>query len=461
MPGRFTAALIVALSIQLNVYAEDNAAGSRVATPAPAVTMNWPQFRGRGATGIGDGSTPTTWDVEGMVNVRSKTRIPGLGHSSPIIWGERLFVTTCVSGKANPMLRVGLYGDIDPLKDDTRHSWRVYCVNVSDGKILWERTACEGVPKIKRHPKSTHANSTPATDGRHVVAFFGSEGLYCYDLDGELLWKKDLGRLDSGYWKAPEAQWGFGSSPIIYGNMVIVQCDVQGGSFLAAFDINDGKSIWRVPRREVCTWSTPTIHEGPEGVELLVNGYWHIGGYDPQTGKELWKLDGGSDIPVPTPFVAHGLIFITSSHRGPRPLYAISVGAHGDITLPEGRTSNEHIAWSRMGRGIYMQTPIVYGDYLYTCRDNGVLICYEAKTGKQIYRRRLGSGSTGFTASAVANDGKLYYTSEDGDIYVIKAGAEPDVLAVNSMGEVCMATPAISNGRLFIRTQHHIFCVGR
>jgi outer membrane protein assembly factor BamB len=357
-------------------------------------------------------------------------------------------------------LRVGLYGDIASVDDASRHSWQIYCLSKTDGKVLWDKVACAGVPKIRRHPKSSHANSTPATDGTHVVALFGSEGLYCWTVDGKLLWKKDLGRLDSGYWKVPKAQWAFGSSPIIYKGLVIVQCDVQNNPFLAAYDVTSGKQVWHKKRREVCTWSTPTIHEGPKRTELIVNGFWHIGGYDPQTGKELWKLDGGADIPVPTPFVAHDLIYITSSHSKPRPIYAIRVGATGDITLKQGEQSSDHIAWSLMRRGTYMQTPIVYGDYLYTCTDRGVLTCYEARTGKEVYRKRIDGGGGGFTASAVAADGKLYYTGEDGDIYVLEAGPDARHLATNSMGEICMATPAISNGHIFIRTQHHVFCIG-
>lgn len=439
--------------LPLTAGAGQGANGSSVVGEAKG---NWPQFRGPHARGVADdAAVPASWDAATMARIKWKTPIPGLGHSSPIIWGDRLFVTTCISGRPNPPLRVGLYGDIEPLIDNTNHRWRVYCLDKKTGRMIWERTARQGVPSIKRHPKSTHANSTPATDGKHVVAFFGSEGLYCYDFDGELLWKKDLGVLDAGYWKLPAAQWAFGSSPIIFKNMVIVQCDVQGDSFLAALDLKDGREIWRTPRRDVCTWSSPTVHEGPDRVELIANGYRHIGGYDPFTGRALWKMGGGSDIPVPTPFVAHDLIFITSSHRGPHPLYAIRLGASGDITLKEGETSSRHVAWGRLGRGTYMQTPIVYGDYLYTCRDNGVLTCYDARTGGQQYRTRLGGGGTGFTASAVAADGKLFYTSEDGDIYVLQAGAEPELLGINSMGEVCMATPAISDGRIYIRTQRH------
>lgn len=422
---------------------------------------NWPQFRGASARGVADGSTPPAkWDTGSGENIKWKTPIPGLGHSSPVIWGDRVFVTTSISGKDKPTLKVGLYGDITPLADDTKHSWRVYCLDRDTGKILWERVAHEGVPKIKRHPKSTHANCTPATDGKRVVAFFGSEGLYCYDLDGKLLWEKDLGVLDAGFWRVPGAQWGFGSSPVLHDGKVYVQCDVQKDPFLAAFDADTGEELWRTPRNDVCTWSTPTVFKVDGRVEVIANGYHNIAGYDAATGERRWWMDGGSDIPVPTPIVAHDLIFITSSHGQPRPVYAIRTGAHGDIGLKDGEKSNKFIAWSRTGRGAYMQTPIVYRDYLYTCLDNGILTCYEAKTGEQAYRVRMGGGKSGFTASPVAADGKLYFASEDGEVYVIKAGPSYEIIAVNSMGEYCMATPAITGDDLFIRTQQHLFCIG-
>ncbi len=280
---------------------------------------DWPQFRGLRASGVAEAQHPSThWDVATDVNIRWKTAIPGLGHASPIITGNRVFIVTAVGSEENPGLEVGLYGDIRPVPDEGLQSWRLYCLNKQTGHIDWERTVHEAVPAIKRHTKATHANSTPATDGRYVVVFLGSEGLYCYDLCGRLVWKKDLGVLDSGYYVVPAAQWGFGSSPIIYQDMVIVQCDVQQDSFLAAFDIRQGDELWRVPREDVPTWSTPTIVDGARP-QLIVNGCRHAGGYDPFTGQELWRLAGGGDIPVPTPIAAGDLIFLTSATDGSHP----------------------------------------------------------------------------------------------------------------------------------------------
>ena len=423
-----------------------------------AAAQNWPSFRGPGARGIGQGQTPFNWNVETGENVLWKVPISGLAHSSPVVWGDRIFLTSAVGG--DPNLKVGLYGAIQPVEDNSVHSYRVYCLDRKTGKILWERTAHEGIPRIKRHPKSTHANSTPATDGKHLVVFFGSEGLYCYDLEGNLLWKKDLGVLDSGYFMVPDAQWGFGSSPIIYEGKVIIQSDVLKGSFLAAFDVSDGRELWRTARSDVPTWSTPTVHREGSRTQIIVNGFRHIGGYDAETGEELWKLTGGGDIPIPTPFVAGGLVFITNAHGSMAPIYAIRAGAEGDISLTGGQTSSRYVAWSQLGRtGAYMPTPVVIGDYLYVGRDNGVLSCYRARTGERVYRQRLGEGGA-FSASVVSADNKIYFTGEDGDIYVVEAGPEFKQLAVNAMGEVCMATPAISDGVIYFRTQNHLVAVG-
>ena len=422
-------------------------------------SANWPSFRGPRASGIAVGSAPTTWDVESGRNVLWKTPIPGLGHSSPAIWGDRVFMTTAIGGKREEELRVGLYGDIRPVNDDTVHRYKVYCLDRKTGKILWERTAHEGVPRTKRHTKSTHANPTPATDGKHVVVFFGSEGLYCYDFKGKLLWKKDLGVLESAFFAVPMAQWGFGSSPVIHDGRVIVQCDVIKGSFLAAFDVRTGKEIWRTPREDVPTWSTPTVHEHGGRTRIIVNGFKQIGGYDFETGKELWRLHGGGDIPVPTPVVAHGLAFITNAHGAMAPIYAVRAGATGNISLDGHQTSNAGVAWMTPRDGAYMQTPLVYGDLLYVCRDNGVLGCYRARTGEEVYRQRLGGGRTGYSASAVAADGKIYFTSEMGEVQVVRAGPEFELLATNSLDEISMATPAISEGVLFFRTRHHLVAI--
>jgi outer membrane protein assembly factor BamB len=432
---------------------------SAVASVRDHEGSNWPSFRGPHAIGVAEGyPTPTTWDLGKSEGILWATEIPGLAHSSPIVWGDSVFLTTSI-GEDDKTLRVGLYGDVRPVEDNSVHHWIVYRIDKSSGKILWSQLAHEGVPKIKRHPKSTHANPTPATDGKHIVALFGSEGMYCYDFAGKLLWSKDLGVLDSGFFVAPGAQWGFASSPVIFDNKVFVQCDVQKGSFVAAFDIRNGEEVWRTARHDVPTWCTPTIYSDNQYTILLVNGWKHIGGYDAETGKEIWRLRGGGDIPVPTPVTAHGMVFITNAHGSLSPIYAIRLDSTGDITLAEGATSNDAVVWSIKRGGAYMQTPLVYGDYLYSCRDNGVLSCYQAKTGKRLYQERLGRGAGGFSASPVAADGKLYFSSEVGDVYVVRAGPRFELLSVNSLDEIVMATPAISEGTLYFRTRSKLIAI--
>lgn len=430
--------------------------------PASArVGIDWPGFRGIAARGVDDaGSLPLQWNVPESRMVKWRVPVAGLGHSSPVVWGDMVCTTTAVSGTPDPQLKVGLYGDITSVVDTTEHKWIVMCFDKHTGKPRWERVARAAVPAVKRHPKSTHASSTLATDGRHIVAFFGAEGLYAYDVTGELLWKKDFGLLDSGFFMAPDAQWGFASSPVIHNGRVIVQADVQKGSFVAAFDVRTGKELWRTSREDVPTWSTPAVVSMNGRDQVIVNGWRHIGGYDLETGKAVWRMTGGGDIPVPTPIVAHGLVFITNAHGKLAPIYAVKPSATGDITLKEGETSNAHIAWSYLRDGGYMQTPLVYGDLLYVCRDNGVLSVFDAKTGVRHYQARLGDGRTGFSASAVAAGGRIYFTGEDGDVFVVKAGTTFEVLATNPLGEVAMATPAISEGALLFRTRNHLLAVG-
>jgi outer membrane protein assembly factor BamB len=439
--------------------------------PAVPVELNgvvdrvkpWPSFRGPGATGAADGQfPPTAWDAATGRHLRWKAPIPGLGLSCPVVTGDRLFLTTAIpDGNARPALRTGQYGDVDPVKETEPHTWKVFCLDTTDGHLLWERTACTGVPRVKRHPKSSHANSTPATDGKRVVACFGSEGLYCYTLDGDLRWRKELGKLSSGWFFHPDYEWGFGSSPIIYRDLVIVQCDIGKDSFIAAYHLDDGHLVWQTPRDEVPSWGTPTVIEPASGQpELVTLATAFARGYDPLTGKELWRLGKFSEITVPTPFFAQGLIFLASGYRPIQPVYAVRPGARGDISLKEGEESNAHVAWSKQRGGPYLPTPIAYGEHLYCCSNGGILTCFEAKTGKQMYQERLG-GTSGYTAAPVAADGRLYFTGEDGDVRVVKAGPTFELLAINQLGEACLATPAISDGTIFIRGREHLFAFSR
>jgi outer membrane protein assembly factor BamB len=417
---------------------------------------NWPQYRGIAASGLGDGTPPLRWNTETGENIRWKTPIPGLGYSSPVVWGDRLFLTTAVPAKGDAEVKLGLYGDIKPVKNEGAQSFQVLCLDRRTGKILWQQTAVQTTPKIKRHPKSSHANPTPATDGQRLIVSFGSEGLYAYSLDGKLLWKKDLGVLDSGYYVAPDAQWGFASSPILHEDKVIIQADVQKNSFLAAFDAKTGKELWRTPRQDVPTFGTPAVlPNGEGGLQVVVNGWKHMGGYDLATGKERWRLAGTGDIPVPTPVFANGLIVLTAAHGGGRPIYAIRPDAKGDLSQNKAA-----IAWSQDRSGNYMQTPLLADGIGYFCLDNGVMTVFELTSGERLYQQRLGTAS-GFTSSPVAAAGRLYITNEDGHTFVLQQGKEYKVLAENELGEPVMATPAVVDGTLYIRGGRHLFAIGQ
>ncbi|HEX5707001.1 MAG TPA: PQQ-binding-like beta-propeller repeat protein [Pyrinomonadaceae bacterium] len=427
-----------------------------VAGVVSASAQNWPQYRGPRASGVADGmKTPTAWDGVKGEGVVWKTPVPGLSHSSPVVWGERVFVITAVSSEP-PAVNVKDKG-IGLARDEARHAWKIYALERKTGKILWERTAHEGVPRARRHIKATQANSTPATDGRYVVALMGSEGLYAYDMSGKLVWKQDLGVLNPGLWDDKNSSWGHASSPVIYRDLVIVQADGHAQSFIAAFNLKDGKQAWRVERVEITSWSTPTILEGKTRTELIANGGRFIRGYDPLTGKELWRFsDSDTQVKMQAPLVAQGLIFITGGYPPGRAMYAFRPGAVGDVSLKAGEETNQFLAWRTASGSPYTPTPVVYGEHLYTVADNGVVAAYDARTGQRIYQERLPST---FSASPIAADGKIYASSEDGEVYVLRAGPKFELLATNPMGAALMATPAITDGLLIIRSQTHVYAI--
>ena len=422
---------------------------------------NWPQYRGPQARGVDESkSAPTSWNLATGENIRWRTPIAGLSHAAPIVWDNRVYVVTAVK-PGETSLKIGLYGDIESVKEFEPQEWRLLALERAEGKVVWDVLALKSVPRVQRHTKSSHANSTPTTDGQRIVAIFGSEGLFCFGMDGALKWKQDLGPMDSGYFQSPTAQWGFASSPVLHEGKVIVQCDVQTNSFLALFDAESGKELWRTARQDVPTWSTPTVVTRGDRTQIVVNGWHHTGGYDLKTGTELWRLKGGGDIPVPTPIFAHDLIYLTSAHGKLRPLRAIRPTATGDITPEDPGQTNAAIAWVHPRQGAYMQTPIVVGDYLWSCTDSGVLTCVEAKTGVIRYSERLATGGgQGYTASPVSDGRNLFFTSEVGNVFVVPARPEFSVLSSNALGESCMATPALAEGTLFFRTRSQVVAVG-
>jgi hypothetical protein len=429
-----------------------------------STTPTWAGFRGPAASGVADGlRLPETWNATTRENIAWKVELPGLAHSSPIVWGNRLYVTSAISSRADATFKPGLYGDGTASEDRTPHKWVVIAIDRRTGKTEWQSTAYEGVPREKRHIKSTYASATPATDGRTVVALFGSQGLYAFDAGGKQKWRVDLGILNVGAYDLPEYEWGTASSPIIYKNMVIVQCDQQSGSFLLAVDVETGKQRWRTDREELPSWGTPNVYvpEGGGAPELITNASNFVRGYDPATGKELWRLGGSSKITAPTPIFGKGLMIVASGRAPERPIFAIRPGGKGDITPKGDATTSPSLAWSKRGRGSYMPTPIIYGDTLYVLSNAGLLDAYEVATGAEVYRQRIPHKGSGFSASPVAADGRLYLSSEDGDMFVVRTGSQFEVLNVNPMGEPLMATPALAEGRMYVRGSKHLIAIGK
>jgi outer membrane protein assembly factor BamB len=425
-----------------------------------AAAGDWPQYRGPRASGV-DNSTalPVSWNVPKGRGIRWQTPVPGLAHASPIVVGDRTYVITAVApGEAE--LKVGLYGDIKPVEENAPQQWRLLAIERTSGKVAWNVLGHEAMPRVKRHPKASHANSTPASDGKRIVALFGSEGLFCFDMAGKLAWKKDLGPMDSGFFAVKSAQWGFASSPILHEGKVIILCDVQTNSFLAAFDAVTGREIWRTPRSDVPTWGTPAIVDSAGRTQIVVNGWHHTGGYEFSSGKELWRLKGGGDIPVPTPIYANGLIYLTSAHGKLRPMRAIRPGAAGDITPSDPSETNAAIAWVHSRQGNYMQTPIAVSNRIYACSDSGVVTCFEATSGKILYSERLGV-TQGYTASPVSDGRHLYFAGETGKMIVVPVDDKFSAVSTNDFGETCMSTPAISDGLLLVRTRSKLLASGR
>lgn len=434
--------------------------GALLATTASAPANNWPSFRGPEGSGIGTGSPPTTWNIATGENIAWKADIEGLALASPIIWGDRLFLTTAVSSKADPKFAPDPSFGYDIQREKETWGWKVLCLDKKTGRRVWEKTAHSGVPKNGRHSESTHANPTPATDGSSLIALFGSEGLFCYGLDGSLNWKTDLGNLSAAPDGHPKLEWGFSSSPIIFKDRVLVQCDVQGGCFVAVIDLKTGKELRRIKRDDVPTWATPNAftHDGRD--LIICNGYRNAAAYDLQSGDRIWWYRGRGDVPVPRPIFAHGLIYMTAAHGG-RNVLAVQSDAKGDLTPTVDSPNPRGLAWFTGRKGSYIPTPIVVGSTFFMPNERGVIAAFDAKTGELFYEKRIVPGRGGsYYASPVAADGRIYITANNGDIHVVKAAREFEKLATNRMNEPAMATPAISDGRLFVRTRSRLYCIG-
>jgi outer membrane protein assembly factor BamB len=418
---------------------------------------NWPQFRGPGSTGVVDDDPrlPDTWSQ--TENVAWKTDIPGLGWSSPVVWGNRVFLTSVISTAQIEAPKKGLYFGGERKAPNDEHRFVVYALDLKSGKVIWQREVFKGVPTFSRHLKNSYASETPVTDGERVYFAFGQLGLFAFDLNGKPAWTYQLPQVKTRY------GWGTAASPVIHEGRLYHIYDNDDQSFLVALDKKTGKEIWKVVRDEKSNWATPFVWKNAQRTEIVTPGTMKTRSYD-LDGKLLWEFGGMSSIVIPTPFTKFGLLYLASGYVGDqnRPVYVVKPGAKGDITLPKGQTSSDSVAWYLPQGGPYNPSPIVYGDLYYTLYDRGFFTAHDAKTGAEIYSKiRIDPATVAFTASPWAYNGKLFALSEDGDTFVIQAGKEFKVIAKNSLDEMCMATPAIVDGNLLIRTASKLYCIRR
>lgn len=460
------------------VYQPEGEAESRATAPeiaeAPVATRSagdalvpvsarpWPQFRGPRGSGIADEQgVPLHWNVADGTGIAWEVPLPGLGVSSPIVWEDRVFVVIAASLTEDSEFRIGLYGDVAPVQNDSEHRWELRAFDLGTGDPVWTTELGRGVPRTRRHTKSSQANATPVTDGERIVTLLGSMGvLLCHDLEGNLLWEREVGVLNSGWFYDPDYQWGHSSSPVIHGGAVIVLADVHGNAFLGAFDLEDGEPLWRAPRDEVSTFSTPFVHDAGGTAEVVVNGTV-IRGYDAATGAERWRLGPNSEIPIGVPLLGDGLLFVQAGYPPIRPIYAIRPGMEGDLSLAPGENSSEAIAWSKNRGGVYIPSPIFYRGVLYLNANNGRLSAYDGETGERLYRARIGGIGGSYAASPFAADGRLYFTTEEGETFVVRAGRNYELLAKNSVDRIVMASPAASAGVLVMRAIDRLFGITR
>ena len=421
--------------------------------------QDWPGWRGDGRGISPENNLPLKWSED--EGVKWKTPIPGAGHSSPIVWGNRVFVTTAVAEDPNvESFRGGVYmGGNRQKPDESEYTYSVICLDADEGNVMWSKAVARQSPKTRRHTKNTYASETPVTDGKYVFASFGSAGLFCVDFEGNVVWQRDLGLMRR------QRGWGTGASPILFRDTVIFNCDSDDDSYIAAFDKVTGNPVWRTERNEGASWGTPFLFEAESRTIVVTNATRHMRGYDAASGKLLWECAGGSMITDPSPVTAQGLVFLSSGHSlgflRPQPIIAVRPEALGDITPPKGQSQSDGIAWSHRSGGSYVPSPIAIGEYLYVPQDRGSVTCYEARTGKTMYeKQKLGARNT-ITSSPVSGDGKIYVQTEDGECYVVKPGPVFEILAVNKLDEIFCASPAVSAGKIFLRGRKHLYCIGK
>lgn len=424
-----------------------------LAAPAADDTHNphWAQWRGPNGQGIATGTYQDTWSP--TENIAWKSEIPGRGHSSPIVWGDRIFLTTSIQGKHVPGRKAPVhlgfdlkpgYVNPDSTAVDYDHSLHVLGIDAKTGKILWNHTAYDGPMYDDRHRVNTYASASVVTDGEMVFASFEAHGMYAYSMDGVLKWKADLGNI-------AKAGMGPGTSPILYNNLVILQVDQEmgDGSNMRAFDRNTGKEVWRADRNNRRSWATPILQPVDGRIDLLASGAEAVVAYDPETGKERWRTEGTTAHPIPSFVTTHGLVFATAGYPS-KVVLAIR---------PDAKDEASRIVWRYNKGTAYVTSPIAIGDYLYLFTDGGITTCLDARTGAVVYEGGRPPVATTFRASAVSFGDKFLMTSDDGDTFVVRAGPKHEVLRTNSIDEPVWASPALANGTIYIRGERHLFAI--
>ena len=421
-----------------------------------AQISNWPQFRGPDGTGVVNGETnvPDTWSL--TENVEWQQEIPGRGWSSPVVWDNQVFFTTVVNTGESEAPKKGLYFGGERPKPESVHQWFAYCLDVASGNEIWKKQIHEGPPETSIHIKNSFASETPVTDGEHVYFLFGGLGVYCFDLEGNEIWKQAFKPRKTRY------GWGYAASPVLHGDRLYIVNDNEEESYLLALDKKTGDEIWRVSREEKSNWSTPFVWENEQRTEIVTAGSGKVRSYDLE-GNLLWSLKGMSSITIAVPYESNGLLYVTSGYVGDglRPIYAIRPGASGDISSTDGVTANAAIAWSNATAAPYNPSTIVYDGILYVLHDRGMLASFDAATGEEFYSKKRIRNGRSFTSSPWAYDGNIFCLNEDGTTFVFKAGKVFEQLHTNQLaeGDMGMATPAIVGDRLLIRSAKHIYSI--
>ncbi len=440
MKRAFCLGFVAAAIFAVSVFAQKNSPNA----------SHWPQWRGPDFNGMARSDAPTKWsDTE---NIKWKAAIPGRGHSTPIAWGDKIFLTTAIPTSqpaAQPTAGAGRGGPGGGAGANQEHQFVLLCLDKKTGKTLWQKVAKTATPHEGYHGMyGSFASNSPVTDGRNVYAFFGSRGVFCYDLNGKLLWEKDL-----GVQMKMRLQFGEGTAAVLHDDKLLLVFDYQGESFIVALDKATGKEAWRAKREEISNWSTPLVVEHAGRKQVIVSAPTKVRSYDLNSGKLIWDCAGLGLNTIPQPVYQDGVVYVMSGFREPK-LLAIKLGKEGDLT------GTDAVLWSETRGLSYTPSPVLFDGKLYTLTDNGMMSCFDAKTGKPYYHQQRLPKPYNFKASPIGANGKLYLATEDGDVVILKMGEKYEVLATNTLqDQMFIASPVILNGEIFLRSQNSLFCI--